>query len=69
MIKNTETFEETELIVDYNYQKSDSDNTHEAGYDTILNSVEVMIGKKSINILPYLDDKQIQFIIDKLNYE
>jgi hypothetical protein len=69
MNKNTETFEETEMIVDYRYEKSDSEDPHEGIYNTVLNSVEVMVGKKSIDILPHLDEKQKQYIIDKLTDE
>lgn len=70
MIKNTETFEDSyELIVDYHYELKDTDNHHDGVYDTVLNSVEIMVGKKGVDILPLLDDKQIQAIIYKLTYE
>lgn len=70
MRKNKETLDlEMEVIIDYNYVSNDSDNPHEGLYNVILNSVSIQVGKKLIDILPILNEDQIQYFIDKLNFE
>jgi hypothetical protein len=78
VIKNSETISDDngiELLVGYEYQQSASQveechGLHEVGQlvETTLTSVEVVIAGIGIEILPRLNKRQREQIIDKLNY-
>jgi len=63
-----------EILVGYNYEKSESQK-EEQGIEvgqmvyTELQSVEVVIAGRGINILPLLHPNEKEFIISKLNHE
>lgn len=79
MTKNTEMLCDEngiEIVVAYKYEKSGSQveschGDHEVGLMTYteLDSVEVVIKGQGINILPLLNSKQKEHIIEQLNYE
>ncbi|HEY9701455.1 MAG TPA: hypothetical protein V6C58_03375 [Allocoleopsis sp.] len=76
---NTETILDEngiELLVGYDYEVSESQWEECHGYHDVgkmiyteLTSVEVIIKGRGIDILPFLDDRQREFIIHSLNYE
>lgn len=76
---NTETLVDEqgiEILVAYSYDKSPSQveeghGLHEVGnmVYTELKSVEVVISGTGIDILPMMNEKQKQAIINKLTYE
>lgn len=79
MKKNCETILDEngiELLVGYKYEQSASQleeghGLHEVGelIYTQLDSVEVVIKGRGIDILPQMTEKQKDFIIQSLNYE
>jgi hypothetical protein len=65
-----------EINVGYDYEDSpiqieEGHGFHEVGnlVYTELKTVEVVIAKSGIDILPFLNDKQKSFIFSKLSYE
>lgn len=72
MNKNTETLVDEngfEILVTYHYSPLDIGDVHDGIYDTSLQSVELILEGKGIELMLLLNEKQKQSIIDKLTYE
>lgn len=72
MKKNTEVIIDQngiEILATYEYTPKDEGDLSLGYYDTALLSVEVIIGKKGVEILLLLNEKQKDSIIDKLIFE
>jgi hypothetical protein len=80
MKKNTELIVDDaglEILVAYRYERNPSQieechGYHEmgGGINVELEAVEVIVkGGSSVNILPFLNSKQEDYIIDKLNFD
>lgn len=65
-----------EILVSYDYEQSESQveeghGYHEVGLmiETVLTSVEIVIGGIGVDIIHLLGERQKEFIISKLSYE
>lgn len=79
MQHNTETITDEngiEILVGYDYEQSPSQIEEGHGYhevgnliETELKTVEIVIAGKGIDILPSMNEKQKEAIVELLNYE
>jgi hypothetical protein len=79
MTHNTESILDEngfEILVGYEYEQSPSQieeghGLHEVGYlvYTELKSVELVFKGRGIDIIPFIDERQKEYIINLLNYE
>lgn len=76
--KNVETIVDeagVEILVSYNWSKEYDEAEHEDNFCALpiiyteLNSVEIVIKGKGIDILPMMSEKQKAAIIEQLNYD